>query len=124
MSEMRLLDTEGRRLYLNAEERSAFLKFSRARDPVHCAFAELLYFTGCRISEALEVTPERIDLSDNRVILRSLKKRRGDVYRAVPLPPYYTDSLQRTFSLRQAQKRQKSKSLRLWPWHRRWVATG
>ena len=45
MSEMRLLDTEGRRLYLNAEERAAFLKFARQRDPVHCAFAELLHFT-------------------------------------------------------------------------------
>ena len=67
MSEMRLLDTEGRRLYLNAEERTAFLKAARAQDPVHCAFAELLFFTGCRISEALEVTPERIDLSDNHV---------------------------------------------------------
>jgi integrase len=84
MSEMRLLDTEGRRLYLNAEERAGFLKAARSQDPVHCAFAELLYFTGCRISEALEVTPERIDQSDNYVILRSLKKRREDVYRAVP----------------------------------------
>jgi site-specific recombinase XerD len=120
MSEMRLLDTEGRRLYLNAEERTAFLKSARTQDPVHCAFAELLHFTGCRISEALEVTPERIDLSDNKVILRSLKKRREDVYRAVPLPPEYVDSLQRTFSLRQAQKRQKAKSERLWPWHRQY----
>ncbi len=80
MSEMRIFDTKGRRLYLNAEERTAFLKSARTQDPGHCAFAELLYFTGCRISEALEVTPERIDLSDNKVILRSLKKRREDVY--------------------------------------------
>jgi len=120
MSEMRLLDTEGRRLYLNTEERAAFLKAARTQDPVHCAFAELLFFTGCRISEALEVTPQRLDLSDNKVILRSLKKRREDVYRAVPLPPEYIDSLQRTFSLRQAQKRQKTKSERLWPWHRQY----
>ena len=64
------------------------------------------------------MTPERIDLSDNQVIFRSLKKRREDVYRAVPAPPDYIDSLQRTFSLRRAQKRQNAKSVRLWPWHR------
>jgi|TARA_R110001592_G_C13190379_1_gene752527 integrase/recombinase XerD len=120
MSEMRLFDPEGRRLYLNADERAAFLKSAARRDPQHRAFAEMLHFTGCRISEALEVTPERIDLSDNKVILRSLKKRRQDVFRAVPLPPEYIDSLQRTFSLRQAQKRQKSKSESLWPWHRQY----
>ena len=42
MSEMRLLDTEGRRLYLNAEERTAFLKSARTQNPAHCAFAELV----------------------------------------------------------------------------------
>ena len=118
MSEMRLFDIDGRRLYLNTDERAAFLKAAAMIDPEQRAFAEMLHYSGCRISEALELTPERIDLSDNKVILRSLKKRRADVFRPVPLPPEYIDSLQRTFSLRQAQKRQKSKSERLWPWHR------
>ncbi len=120
MSEMRLFDPVGRRLYLNADERAAFLKSAAQSDPQHRAFAEMLHYKGCRISEALEVTPERIDLADNKVIFRKLTKRRQDVFRAVPLPPAYIDSLQRTFSLRQAQKRQKSKSSRLWPWHRQY----
>ena len=118
MSEMRLFDTEGNRLYLNGEERAAFLKAAATYDPEARSFAEMLAFTGCRISEALEVVPARLDVDDNKVIFRSLKKRRDDVYRAVPVPPAYMDSLQRTFSIRQAQKRKNAKTERLWPWHR------
>ncbi len=118
MSEMRLIDTAGKRLYLNAEERAAFLKAAASYDPEPRSFAEMIAFTGCRISEALEVTPSRLDIDDNRVIIRSLKKRRDDVFRPVPLPPDYMDNLQRTFSLRQAQKRKNADTARLWPWHR------
>lgn len=120
MSEMRLIDASGKRLYLNGEERKAFLAAASTCDPVPCAFAELLAYTGCRISEALEITPERVDLDDQKIILRSLKKRREDIYRAVPVPPAYIDSLQRTFSIRQAQKRANARSERLWPWHRQY----
>ncbi len=90
MSEMRLYDTEGNRLYLNAEERTAFLAAARKHPPDVRTFAETLAFTGCRISEALEITPRRVELDSGRVILRTLKKRRSDVYRAVPVPPAYS----------------------------------
>lgn len=115
---MRLFDTSGNRLYLNAEERAAFLKSAATYDPEAQSFAEMLAFTGCRISEALEVVPKRLDVDGNMVIFRSLKKRREDVFRAVPVPPKYMDSLQRTFSIRQAQKRKNAATERLWPWHR------
>ena len=54
---MRLTDTAGNRLYLNAEERAAFLDVARrqpARDRTLC---ETLHFTGCRPSELVEITP-------------------------------------------------------------------
>ena len=57
MPEMRLHDPAGRRLYLNAEERAAFLAAARrqpARDRTLC---ETLHFTGCRSSELVEITP-------------------------------------------------------------------
>jgi integrase len=63
MSEMRLYDPAGNRLYLNAEERADFLAVARkqpARDRTLC---ETLHFTGCRPSELLEITPARVDLS-------------------------------------------------------------
>lgn len=118
MSDMRFFDTEGNRPYLNGEERAAFLKATATYDPEARSFAEMLAFTGCRISEALEVVRARLDVDGHKVIFRSLKKRRDDVYRAVPVPPAYMDSLQRTFSIRQAQKRKNAKTERLWPWHR------
>ncbi|MEP1145461.1 MAG: site-specific integrase [Henriciella sp.] len=118
-SEMRLFDKEGRRLYLNHEERAAFLSAAAERDPIQRAFVELLVYSGCRISEGLAVPVSRVDLSGHNVTFRTLKKRRGDVYRAVPLPPDYVDSLQRTFSLRKAQKRKNAHEALLFPWSRR-----
>jgi len=118
MSEMRLYDTDGRRLYLNAEERAAFLGAAATGVPKNRLFAETLHYTGCRLSEALARTPERIDLAEKRIILNSLKKRREDVYRSVPVPADFLTRLELTFGLRQAQKRPKKKAERLWTWSR------
>ncbi len=83
MSEMRLYDLSGNRLYLNSEERTSFLKIAHQKPPEIRTFAETLHFTGCRVSEALEITPKRIELVAGQIILRSLKKRRDDIYRAI-----------------------------------------
>jgi integrase/recombinase XerD len=114
MSEMRLYDTAGNRLYLNAEERAAFLAAAALQPPKIRVFAETLHYTGCRISESLEITPARVDLSEHRVILRSLKKRRGDVFRSLPVPQDYIDRLELTFGIRQAQKKASTKDTPLW----------
>lgn len=80
-----LYDAGGSRKYLCASERQRFLK-AAAREPLTVrAFAELLAFTGCRISEALSVTRASLDAETNRVILRTLKRRKR-VFRAVPVP--------------------------------------
>ena len=50
-------------------------------------FCAVLHDTGCRISEALALTPEHIDLPGKAVVFETLKKRRRGVYRAVPVPP-------------------------------------
>jgi integrase len=42
--------------------------------------SHLLYDTGCRISKALSVTPRRVDLADQVIIVESLKKRRKGVH--------------------------------------------
>jgi integrase len=115
---MRLYDTDGRRLYLNAEERAAFLDAAATGAPKTRLFAETLHYTGCRLSEALALTPERVDLAEGRIILNSLKKRREDVYRSVPVPVDYITRLELTFGLRQTQKRPKKKAERIWGWSR------
>ena len=55
--------------------------YSYRRDPY------VLHFTGCRISEALALTCDRVDFTNGVITFESLKKRRGGVYRSVPVPP-------------------------------------
>ena len=89
MSEMRLTDTAGNRLYLNAEERAAFLAVARRKPARDRTLCETLHFTGCRPSELLEITPARVDLASGTITIRSLKKRKDAsgasriVYRSV-----------------------------------------
>ena len=110
---MRLYDPAGNRLYLNAEERSAFLAVARrqpARDRTLC---EALHFTGCRPSELLETTSAWVDLAGGAIAIRSLKKRKDAsgaariVYRTVPVPPNYLDTLNTAHGIREAQKSRK-----------------
>ena len=60
--------------------------FSHAMPIEERAFCLLLLFTGCRISEALELTGAQIDFDGGYVILRSLKKRANNKFRMVPVP--------------------------------------
>ena len=120
MSEMRLHDPAGNRLYLNAEERCAFLVAARrqpARDRTLC---ETLYWTGCRPSELLEITAARIDLSGGTIAIRSLKKRKDTtgqqkvVFRAVPVPPEFLDTLNTAHGIREAQKSRRKAAAPIW----------
>jgi integrase len=45
-----------------------------------------LAYTGCRLSEALALTADRVDLAAGVLTFESLKKRRTGVYRSVPVP--------------------------------------
>lgn len=60
MSEMRLCDIDGNRLYLNAEERAAFLAEAKRRHARDRTLCETLHYTGCRPSELIEITPARM----------------------------------------------------------------
>ena len=117
-SEMRLLDPSGNRLYLDAEERQAFLLVAREQERERRTFCETLYFTGCRISEALEITPKRVEIPARQIILRSLKKRREDVFRSVPVPADFLDTLNMVHEIKKARRRPKEKDAPLWDWTR------
>ncbi len=99
-----LWDDQGHRPYLTADERTAFRVATRAHDDRHArTFCHLLLFTGCRISEGLEVTPERFDWQDQAVMFRTLKKQGRKAltsYRAVPLPAEFMDELDLIHHLR------------------------
>lgn len=116
----RLWDNQGSRLYLTADERAAFRAAARAHDDRGArTFCHLLLFSGCRISEGLEITPERFDWQDQAVMFRTLKKRGRKAlttYRAVPLPADFLDELDLIHHLRGRGK--SDPKARLWTWSR------
>ncbi len=113
-----LFDGAGNRKYLNETERKAFLKAAEQRGPREVrTFCALLYYTGCRISEGLELSVDRVEFSGGAVIFESLKKRRRGVYRAVPVPPAYLDALDLVHDLRERQRGRGRKEL-IWGWER------
>jgi integrase len=70
-----LYDALGRRLYLTSAERDAFLRTALGHDRSVRTFCSLLYYTGCRISEALHVTPRRAVHTRSRSSSRSARPR-------------------------------------------------
>ena len=66
---IQLYDTQGRRLYLTSAERDAFLDAATQADRPIRTLCSVLYYTGCRISEALALTARRIDITDQTIIV-------------------------------------------------------
>ncbi len=117
---MSLFTHQGERKYLNNAERTLFLQnlpvIKKATDQTFC---EMVYWTGCRPSEALALTPLHIDLDDGLVIIRSLKKRgrnKGRHFRPIPLPSHFIKRLDDLHHIRQRQM--DPCHTRLWPFSR------
>jgi integrase/recombinase XerD len=107
-----MFDRQGNRKYLNAVERRAFLRATRsAPDELRRAFCLTLYNTGCRISEALNVTAERVDLANKAVVFETLKRRKTGHFRAVPIPDSLVELLRQVLP-------QTEPSARVWTFSR------
>ena len=121
MSDRQLYDTQGNRLYINAEERAAFIATANKQLRTIQMLCHTLVYTGCRLSEALELCPQRIQFEEQAVVLRSLKKR-GDkvVFRHVPVPGSLVRNLDLVYGIREIQNRGKAQDLYapLWSWQR------
>ena len=82
-----VFDRQGSRKYLNASERRGYLQAILGEPDALCrAFCLTLFYTGCRISEALNLTVGRIDSGQNSIVFETLKRRRRGYFRAVPVP--------------------------------------
>lgn len=108
-----LRDHHGYRKYLTPNEREAFLRAAEAGEGRTATFCLLIGYTGCRISEALQLTAGQVDRSEGVVVFRSLKKRRSDVFRAVPVPDQLLRRVDRVHELKRCASTE-----RLWPWSR------
>jgi integrase len=100
-----LFNTAGKRLYLTDSERKKFLAAADEEERFVRSFCYVLCFTGCRISEALELHAGRIDFAAQAITFESLKKRKRGVYRAVPVPPAVLDMLAMVHGLKDKKKR-------------------
>ena len=109
-----LFDHTGRRKYLTGEERLRFLAAAARADRRIRTLCMTLTFTGCRISEALALTPGRIDMDGGLIVFETLKKRRHGVFRAVPVPGELTEALDLVHGIRESRRRNREDSL-LWP---------
>lgn len=124
--EMRIFSPAGERLYLTAQERSQFLAALDDEDPRSRMFCQLLHYTGCRPSEALELSPGRVLIGEGSIVYRSLKKRKFDnrgrekqpQYRTVPVPKVLIEHLDLVFHLRAQQNRGTGLDAPLWPMSR------
>lgn len=114
-----LLDASGKRKYLTSEERERFYQAARKQPPEVMTFCHFLYWTGCRISEALEVMRSRVDMQSKAVVIESLKKRRKGVFRQIPLPDKFLDEVNLTHRLTKPRRGEKRNDWRLWEWSRR-----
>jgi integrase/recombinase XerD len=116
---MQLYDRHGHRKYLTPSERRDFIRVSESALQQVRTFCFTLAHTGCRISEALELTADRIDIDDGVIVIESLKKRRKGVFRAVPVPPAFLDVLDVVHGLKAArQSEDHGRSIHLWSWSR------
>jgi len=116
---MALHTTDGARKYLTAGERDAFLREAELADREVRTLCMTLAYAGCRLSEALALTVDRVDLAAGTLVFESLKKRRSGIYRAVPVLPALLETLNMVHGVRELQARRgKGRGVRLWPWSR------
>ena len=66
-----LFDKRGRRKYITQEERTLIEKAARKFPRDVRTFVEVLLYTGCRITEALELTADRVDLEEEVIVFET-----------------------------------------------------
>ena len=96
---MRLYDRAKRRLYINASERERFLAAALEEPPMIRSLCLTLVYTGCRLSEALELTPASIQPAAQLITFRTLKRRQAQIMREVPIPPLLARQLTETHGI-------------------------
>jgi integrase len=98
----------GRRKYLTASERERFVAAVAACSAEIGTLCLMLAWTGCRITEALNLTHADLDIEGGMVSVRSLKKRRAGIVREVPVPLAFSIAVRQVHGIGRP-------SDRLWP---------
>lgn len=112
-----LYAADGRRKYLNREERRRALQTMEGLDTDKALFALTLAWTGARVSEVLALTPASFQIGRGIVAFRTLKRRRF-VMREVPIPAQLASAIENRYSISRALVDPTACNARLWPWRR------
>jgi integrase/recombinase XerD len=108
-----LFSEYGERLFFNEEDRSAFITTAdSAKDTVR-SFCNVLHYTGCNFTEAMNLTSRCIDCARRVIVFQGTK-----VSRAVPVPDLLIDLLDEVHGIRRAQSGPQADE-RLWPYTRK-----
>lgn len=107
-----LFDGRGNRKYLNRLERNAYFRAVKGeKDLLQRTFHLTLLYTGCRVSEGLSLTPQRIDTRGQKLVFETMKRRKRGCFRSVPIPSSLIKLLQRLTEKKPPAKR-------VWPFSR------
>lgn len=104
-AEFSLFDGHGQRKYLNRQERHKFYSSAEQFPQEVRLFCLMIYFTGARISEIVNLNVSSIDISNKTVIIQTLKRRKKGIYRQVPLPDFLLHDLNAYIDTRSAHSR-------------------
>ena len=88
-----LFTNKGERKYLNRVERERFYNATLRLPLEKRLFCLMFYYTGARLNEIAQIEKVQIDHSDRKVILRTLKQRKANVFRQMSLPDYVLEGL-------------------------------
>jgi len=113
-----LYNTKGLQLYLSPEERESFLIAAKNADRETRTFCQTLHTTGAWISEVLMLMPRSVDFGRKVIVFETLKKRKTGVFRAVPVPDDYLDTLDLVHGFKALYRRKKQLDQPLWNWTR------
>lgn len=113
-----LYNETGDRKYLTSSEWRSFIVTAMGAKEEVSTFALLLAHSGARISEALETTPRRIDFSAQAIVIHSLKRRRPDIYRTIPIPAALLTRLELVHGIRAKQLDPSLAGKPIWGWCR------
>jgi integrase/recombinase XerD len=109
-----VFNEQGERLFFNEAERRAFIEAVEyeATDKGR-TFCSLLHYTGCKLTEALTLTPRHIDCANSAIVLTP---RLRDVPRTIPVPESLIELLDKTHRVRRAQHGIQADEP-IWPYH-------
>ena len=102
---LRLYTADGARKYVTAGERDAFLREAERADRLARTLCLTLAYAGSRLSEALALAADRVDLAAGVLVFAPPKKRQAGIYRAVPVSPASLDELDLVHGIRELHAR-------------------